>query len=172
MTAIAPTVTPSPVHSEDPFSAADAARMVPQFARRVRIPPEPAAAARARAEVAAAIHAWGIGVDPEVALLLTSELVTNAVTHGVGAAPDLSAGPGETADQVTVEITAGPAGLRVDVHDGSADPPVLTVPVVEAEQESGRGLLLVTSLAAEWGYYPTPAGKAVYFTLRAMTESA
>jgi anti-sigma regulatory factor (Ser/Thr protein kinase) len=173
MTAIAPTVTPCPVRPEDPFFATDAARTFAEFARRVRMPPEPAAAALARAEVAAAIRAWGIGVDPEVALLLTSELVTNAVTHGVAAAPpDLSAGLSGTADQVTLEITAGADGLRVDVHDGSANPPVLTVPAVEAEQESGRGLLLVTSLAAEWGYYLTPAGKAVYFALHVMTESA
>jgi hypothetical protein len=34
-----------------------------------------------------------------------------------------------------------------------------------AEAETGRGLLLVTSLSAEWGFYRTSAGKAVYFTL-------
>jgi len=170
MTAMAPTVTPCPVRSEDPFFAADTAPS-PQFARRVRMPPEPGAAALARAEVAAAIRAWGIGVDPDVALLLTSELVTNAVTHGVAAAADPSDCQSEVADQVTLEIIADAAGLRVDVHDGSADPPVLTTPALQAEQESGRGLLLVTSLAAEWGYYPTPAGKAVYFTLDVMPES-
>ena len=169
MTAMAPPVPPCPVRSEDPFFAADAARRFPQFARRVRMSAEPGAAALARAEVAAAIRAWGVGVDPEVALLLTSELVTNAVTHGVVVAPNLGDGPSETADRVTLEITAGEAGLRVDVHDGSADPPVLTVPALETERESGRGLLLVTSLAAEWGYYPTPVGKAVYFTLAVMT---
>jgi hypothetical protein len=36
----------------------------------------------------------------------------------------------------------------------------------QAEAETGRGLLLVTSLSAEWGFYRTPAGKAVYFTLK------
>ena len=34
-----------------------------------------------------------------------------------------------------------------------------------ADAESGRGLHLVASLADEWGFYRTPAGKAVYFTL-------
>ena len=166
MTAMASTVTPCPVRSENPFFAADTARTSPEFAHRVRMPSAPAAAALARAEVAAAIRAWGIGVDPDVALLLTSELVTNAVTHGVAAAKPQA--PSETADQITLEITADAAGLRVDVHDGSADPPVRTTSALEAEQESGRGLLLVTSLAAEWGSYPTPAGKAVYFTLDVM----
>jgi hypothetical protein len=34
-----------------------------------------------------------------------------------------------------------------------------------ADAETGRGLMLVATLSAEWGYYRTPAGKAVYFTL-------
>jgi hypothetical protein len=34
-----------------------------------------------------------------------------------------------------------------------------------ADAETGRGLMLVASLSAEWGYYPTPTGKAVYFAL-------
>jgi len=34
-----------------------------------------------------------------------------------------------------------------------------------ADAETGRGLMLVTSLSTEWGFYRTPAGKAVYFTL-------
>jgi hypothetical protein len=31
--------------------------------------------------------------------------------------------------------------------------------------ESGRGLMLVATLSTDWGFYRTPAGKAVYFTL-------
>jgi anti-sigma regulatory factor (Ser/Thr protein kinase) len=176
MTAMALTVSPGPVRPADPcfpadpFFPADAARTSPQFARRVRLSAEPGSAAMARAEVAAAIRAWGIDVDPDVALLLTSELVTNAVTHGAAARDPRDADPGDPAGQVILAITADAAGLRVDVHDGSADPPVLTMAALDtggADQESGRGLLLVTSLSAEWGCYPTPAGKAVYFTLDA-----
>ncbi len=36
---------------------------------------------------------------------------------------------------------------------------------VPADAESGWGLHLVASLSDEWGYYRTPAGKAVYFML-------
>jgi hypothetical protein len=36
---------------------------------------------------------------------------------------------------------------------------------VPADAETGRGLLLVETLSDEWGFYRTPAGKAVYFTL-------
>ncbi len=41
-----------------------------------------------------------------------------------------------------------------------------------AEAETGRGLLLVTSLSAEWGFYHTAAGKAVYFTLELQPDCA
>jgi hypothetical protein len=34
-----------------------------------------------------------------------------------------------------------------------------------ADAETGRGLIIVGALADEWGFYATPGGKAVYFTL-------
>jgi hypothetical protein len=34
-----------------------------------------------------------------------------------------------------------------------------------ADAEAGRGLMLVSCLSTDWGYYPTLKGKAVYFTL-------
>jgi len=44
----------------------------------------------------------------------------------------------------------------------------LTPPV---DAEAGRGLMLVASLSTDWGYYRTPAGKAVYFTLALETDA-
>jgi two-component sensor histidine kinase len=123
---------------------------------RVRLVAGLAAAKAARTVVETTIRAWRVPVDPDVAVLLTSELVSNAVTHGAGEAR--SAG-----GFVTLAIACGAAELRVDVHDGSGDLPLLEVPPAEAE--TGRGLLLVTSLSAEWGFYRTAMGKAVYFTL-------
>jgi anti-sigma regulatory factor (Ser/Thr protein kinase) len=116
------------------------------------------AAAVARSVVEDAIRAWRAPVDPDVAVLLTSELVTNAVTHGTPT-------PGTF---VLLAIVCDAVALRVEVHDGSGDLPVLDTGLLDAapaEAETGRGLLLVTSLSAEWGFYRTPAGKAVYFTL-------
>jgi hypothetical protein len=49
------------------------------------------------------------------------------------------------------------------VHDTSRSLPAVTE--VPADAETGRGLLLVETLSEEWGFYRTPAGKAVYFTL-------
>jgi anti-sigma regulatory factor (Ser/Thr protein kinase) len=127
---------------------------------RIPLMADLAAAASARAVVADAIRTWRVPVDTDVALLLTSELVTNAVTHGAFK-------PGETAGTfVLLTVACDLTRLRVDVHDGSGDLPVLDQDQPEpTEAESGRGLLLVTSLSAEWGFYRTPGGKAVYFTL-------
>jgi len=117
---------------------------------RVRLTAAPAAAAEARRQVQAAIRAWDIPVDPDVAVLLTSELVTNAIRH-------------EVTGIVMLAITCSCGQLRVDVHDTSRALPMLVD--APADAETGRGLMLVTTLSAEWGFYRTPAGKAVYFTV-------
>ena len=137
--------------------------------RVVRLAQRLSAVAAARAEVDAAIGTWCVPVDPDVAILLTSELVTNAVTHAAANASrnGQAASRGRAAGAVLLVIAADDAGLRVDVHDGSGDLPVLGDCPADADAETGRGLLLVTSLSADWGFYRTPGGKAVYFTLRA-----
>ena len=117
---------------------------------RVRLTTGPAAAAEARSQVRAAIRAWDVPVDQDVAVLLASELVTNAIGHEVG-------------ETIVLAITCSFGQLRVDVHDTSRTLPVLVDAPVDAE--AGRGLMLVATLSATWGIYRTPAGKAVYFTL-------
>ena len=117
---------------------------------QVRLAAGPAAPGEARQQVLAAIRAWDVPVDEDVAILLASELVTNAVTHQAGRT-------------VTLALTCSPGQLRVDVHDTSRALPVLAPAPVDAE--TGRGLMLVDTLSDEWGTYRTPAGKAVYFTL-------
>jgi anti-sigma regulatory factor (Ser/Thr protein kinase) len=118
--------------------------------RRFRLTTGPAAAAEARDRVQAAIEAWDVPVDPDVAVLLTSELVTNAIRHEAG-------------EMITLFITCTYGHLRVDVHDTSHFFPVLLDPA--ADEETGRGLMLVDTLAAKWGCDLTPEGKAVYFML-------
>jgi hypothetical protein len=117
---------------------------------QVRLTAGPAAPGQARCQVQAAIWSWAVGVDEDVAVLLTSELVTNAVTHQAGR-------------EIAVAITCSPGQLRVDVHDTSRALPVLAH--APGDAETGRGLMLVATLSDEWGFYQTPAGKAVYFTL-------
>jgi anti-sigma regulatory factor (Ser/Thr protein kinase) len=117
---------------------------------RVRLTAGPAAAAQARSQVRAAVYAWDVPVDPDTAVLLASELVTNAIRH-------------ETSGTITLAITCSCGELRVDVHDSSYSLPVVLEAALEAE--AGRGLMLVATLSDQWGFYRTPAGKAVYFTL-------
>ena len=140
-----------------------------RLCRVVRLASRLSAVSAARAEVEAAICAWCVAVDPDVAALLTSELVTNAVTHAA-AQPDRDARRAGAAEAVLLVIAADDAGLRVDVHDGSVALPVLTDCPAEEDAETGRGLLLVTTLSADWGFYRTPGGKAVYFTLPAQAD--
>jgi anti-sigma regulatory factor (Ser/Thr protein kinase) len=120
---------------------------------RIQLATGPAAPAEARRRVRDAIRSWQVPVDLDAALLLTSELVTNAVRHEAG----------QGAQAVVLAIASSRGRLRVDVHDTSCYLPA--VAEVPADAETGRGLLLVETLSDEWGFYRTPAGKAVYFTL-------
>jgi anti-sigma regulatory factor (Ser/Thr protein kinase) len=175
MTPMAPT---RPIRPPDPTtiaaatdpSAANGAGV--RVCRVVRLASRLSAVSAARTEVEAAICAWCVAVDPDVAILLTSELVTNAVTHATAHASrnGRAVRRADAAEAVLLVIAADDAGLRVDVHDGSGDLPVLADCPAEADAETGRGLLLVTSLSADWGFYRTPGGKAVYFTLQAQPD--
>ena len=120
--------------------------------RRIKLTADPRAAAEARKEIRVAIAVWDVPVDSEIASLLVSELVTNAVTH------DGAAGT------VVMAIRCARGRLRVDVHDASGALPELQ-PGTPVDAETGRGLMLVDTLADEWGFYRTPGGKAVYFSL-------
>jgi len=121
-----------------------------QRPRRISLARGPAAAAEARRQVLATIYAWDIPVDLDVAVLLTSELVTNAIRHEAG-------------ETITLTITSVCGQLRVDVHDTSRTMPVIMDAPPDAE--AGRGLMLVASLSTDWGVHRTRSGKAVYFTL-------
>jgi anti-sigma regulatory factor (Ser/Thr protein kinase) len=87
----------------------------------------------------------------QIAILLTSELVTNAIVHGES--------------PVTVAVSWSGEQLRVEVHDRSRFLPAPWPVISAVDAETGRGLLLVDTLATDWGFYRTPGGKVVYFTL-------
>ncbi len=118
--------------------------------RRLRLTREPTAAGEARGQVRAVIRAWKVPVDPDIAVLLTSDLVTSAITYGNG-------------ETVTLAIRCSRGHLRIDVYDTSRSLPMAVDEL--AGTQTGRGLVLVAALATEWGSFVTPAGKAVYFTL-------
>ncbi len=117
---------------------------------QVRLPAEPATAGVARDHVRAVLAAWDVPVDADIAVLLASDLVTNAIRH-------------QADGTITLVITSSPGQLRIDVYGTACHlPPQGPLP---AEVETGAGLALVTTLADQWGWYPTPMGRAVYFML-------
>lgn len=118
---------------------------------RIRLVSSPTAPAEARKHVRTVISVADVPVDEHTAALLTSELVTNAVQHDAGKV-------------ITLEVRVRHSRLRVEVHDSASGMPVPDQ-VSTTEDEDGRGLLLVDTLADEWGFYRTPTGKAVYFAL-------
>ena len=86
----------------------------------------------------------------EAALLLTSELVTNAVVHSASVGVDVPA-------------HCDGARLRICVYDGAMTP-LMSVLGGGAEPPvgGGRGLWLVEALADRWGCEPLPDGKRVW----------
>ncbi len=83
------------------------------------------------------------------AVLLTSEVVTNAVLHGGGSFT------------LSVEVTED--RLRVSVSDHSPRAP--DVLVVSSEREHGRGMAIVASQATAWGARLDGHRKTVWFEL-------
>ncbi len=125
-------------------------RLPQRLERQALLAAGPAAPAAARSEVEAAICSWEVPVDPSIAQLLTSELVTNAVTHAAG-------------ETVLLVCSLGWGHVRVEVHDTSWSPPILVE--TPADAETGRGLMLIDSLSSYWGYHWTGTGTVGYFTL-------
>ncbi len=117
---------------------------------RLRLPPEPTSAARARGFVAQHLAAINRRDLTDTAQLAVSELVTNAVLHA------------NTAIELTVTATAN--GVRIEVSD--EHPGLPTARHYGDQATTGRGLSLVAALAMDFGIEATaPAGKRIWFTL-------
>ncbi|WP_420907427.1 ATP-binding protein [Streptomyces scabichelini] len=135
--------------AEEPADSATDQHGFPQLKRRLR-----RADLRAVPEVRRALREllsqWGRPGRSEIAELLTSELVTNALVH--------------TDHDAVVTATVGPRGLRVEVRDFVGRKPSPRVPNAD-DGTHGRGLFLVQSLADAWGVRVHGVGKAVWFEL-------
>lgn len=91
----------------------------------------------------------------DTAVLLCSELVTNAVVHSA------SGLPGGTVTIVVLRLTGA---VRVEVidHGSTASTPVVKGEVLAPD---GHGLFLVDQLADSWGYVLDQVGTTVWFRL-------
>ncbi len=116
-------------------------------------PAAPDAVRTARSVVRHTLRGWDLDSVGDVAALLVSELVTNALRHATG--------------PIGVRLVRHPASpdgiLRVEVSDPLPDPP--RERVARPEDEDGRGLGLVASSARRWGTRPGDVGKTVWFEL-------
>jgi anti-sigma regulatory factor (Ser/Thr protein kinase) len=97
------------------------------------------------------LTAWRLAHLEETAVLLVSELVTNAVRHARGT------------EVIEVDLHATRAWLRIEIEDADRRWPQSRIP--GGSDESGFGLVLVDALAAKWGVRETEAGKAVWAEL-------
>ncbi|MCK7626101.1 SpoIIE family protein phosphatase [Streptomyces sp. RS10V-4] len=111
--------------------------------------------ATARAFVRDTLQGWGHSDIVDDAVVLTSELVTNAVVHA-----------GTAADVLCLRTEGG---VRISVADRY---PEREIPLqntgqamVHPDREGGRGLLLCGALAARWGVEYTTDRKRVWFHL-------
>jgi anti-sigma regulatory factor (Ser/Thr protein kinase) len=125
---------------------------------RAAYPPDRTAVARARRFVRQTLTGWGADDAIDDAVLLTSELATNAVVHA------------RTPFEVICRIAGG--SVQVEVVDGDSTR-VLPAPGKgdDADRVSGRGLLMPIMLAAEWGVSYAAESKTVWFRLCTRTAS-
>ncbi|MFI1097345.1 ATP-binding protein [Streptomyces sp. NPDC020917] len=118
--------------------------------------PRPKAVRIARHQVSRALTGWGVPEDAvDTAVLITSELLTNAIRHCHYDDP---------AHMVFVCITDEGPELLLEVSDPSRERP--RAGTAASDAESGRGLMLVRAAAADFGTRDRePTGKTVWATV-------
>ncbi|WP_406448117.1 ATP-binding protein [Streptomyces sp. NBC_00876] len=113
------------------------------------LPRTPQAAGAARRLTSTALHSWGLAHLESAGLLVTAELMSNAVIH---------------AQRETVRVTVtrlNQRRVRIAVVDLSRELPRFCTAGTDAE--SGRGLTIVDALSGgRWGVDPLHFGKRVW----------
>jgi hypothetical protein len=122
--------------------------------------PRPESVKTGREFTRATLRDWGMAALNDLAELVVSELVTNALRHGVPSARKLV---GENC--VRLRLLAQAPFVMCMVTDPGADIPVLRDSGLAAE--SGRGLNVVESCCVRWGWHLLDeGGKVVWALLR------
>jgi anti-sigma regulatory factor (Ser/Thr protein kinase) len=119
--------------------------------------PAPCSVKAARDFTEATLRRWGVADLADDVGVVMSELLTNALRHGVPGAPQSSPPP------IRLGLLHPGTCVLCAVADPSAQVPVLKEPDYLAE--SGRGLHVVASLSQQWGWTaPGSCGKVVWAT--------
>jgi anti-sigma regulatory factor (Ser/Thr protein kinase) len=140
--------------SEYPYRSLRTHNVAP---REYVLPIDPSIDAPAAARRFIADHARLLDVELlHDAVLIASELVTNAIRYG--------------SPEIMLRMHTGPVGLGIAVEDAGAEMPQL-IRRPSLSLEHGRGLVLIDALAAAWGVTPSepPPGKTVWCELGTAT---
>ena len=140
------------LRQERPFDPSPTAR-----SRHVDLDPVPSSVGIARSFVRDML----VGLDEEdreIGLLLTSELVTNAILHA--------------RTRVQLGVLVDDAHALVCVADRMEEGPALVARSHSGDRPGGRGLALVADLAESWGTTTYTGGKTVWFVLLVAPDRA
>lgn len=111
---------------------------------------DPGEVGRARHLVGESLGRWGMPDTDGVAVLLVSELVTNALRYGT--------------QPMRMVARRADGGLRVEIHDSrTGEAPRLTR--ADPDSTTGRGMVIVDALASRWGWSEFGGTKNVWFEL-------
>jgi anti-sigma regulatory factor (Ser/Thr protein kinase) len=125
---------------------------IPALEARLELPGDPGSVPLARSLLTQLLGQWEMEDFVDLASLLITELVANAISHV----------PGTCA----VELTRRGDALRISVVDSGPGVPDLRSPGISAS--GGRGLHIVNALATAWGIeYLDDGAKAVWAELKA-----
>jgi anti-sigma regulatory factor (Ser/Thr protein kinase) len=148
-----------------PFAAADLDDSGPagEHAVTCELGPQPESVKAGRDFTRIALQHWGLGEVADAAELVVSELVTNALRHGLLSARRM---PGE--HPIGLRLLRQTPYLMCLVTDPGADIPVRADSGDFAE--SGRGLHVIESCCLQWGWQALDADRKVVWALLAARE--
>jgi len=110
------------------------------------LPATPASVGAARRKVRDLLDTWGVGADTtDNVLLMTSELVTNALTH-------------TASERVVCRLRLSAGRLHIEVEDENRGGTLPAQRIPGPDEQCGRGLLLVGMLSSDWGVRDAPHG--------------
>lgn len=142
-------------HLRDQWPVPAAGR--PQIARMVLDSTSDLQPKAARDFTRVMLDRWTLSDQAEDATVVVSELVSNALLHGLA---DLQ---GTARRRVQLVLLHHPRRLLVVVTDPSHHAPAITVPRPDEFSERGRGLQMVQAISSAWGWVPFACGgKAVW----------
>jgi anti-sigma regulatory factor (Ser/Thr protein kinase) len=153
-----PAVTHSRTQPGLPFAALESGLSAPDGAV-CALGPVSTSSRTAREFATKTLRSWGLPDLVDDAAVIISELVTNAVRHGL---PPYAAASGDMPIKLTL-VRQGSFVVLIVCDPSDQDPKMRSADDV---CENGRGLHVIEALSRVWGWTPLPGtGKAVWAAL-------